>query len=210
MIKETRVVTLGFKIFAAAEATPNASEHSKAKFLCSFVVSVPIFFDSDELFDQLFGGLGIFDTTLDSLSILSLDVPRCMNAEACANSHNIGFSSFFDSSEEKPSLNFRQPAQCFVDMARRTHRTPARNEKAEPGHHFRSQNRLRGPSGRHGRAKKRPLRAIKSARSTSGVSAKFFGGCERGKRREKERMLGEVESEGCQGPGPPYRNLRMD
>ena len=53
-----------------------------------------------------------------------------------------------------------------------------------------------GRSGRLGRAKKRFLRAIKSARSTSGVSAKFFCRCERGKKREKERMLGDVECAG--------------
>ena len=58
-------------------------------------------------------------------------------------------------------------------------------KKVPPGHHFRAPNRLRGPSGRLGRAKKRPLRAIKSARSTSGVSANFFCGCERGMKREK-------------------------
>ena len=119
------------------------------------------------------------------------------NAKACANSHSIGFSSFFGPSVGRPNLNFRQPAQCFVDLGRRTHRAPARSEKVAPGHHFRAQNRLRGPSGRLGRAKKRPLRAIKSARSTSGVSAKFFGRCVRGKKREKERMLGDVE---CEGP----------
>ena len=63
---------------SVCRATPNASERSTAKLSCFFVVSVPIFLDSDELFGRLFGGLGILDTTLDSLSILSLDVPRCM------------------------------------------------------------------------------------------------------------------------------------
>ena len=66
---------------SVCRVTPNASERSKAKFSCFFVVSAPIFLDSDELFDRLFGGLGILDTTLDSLSILSLDVPRCMDGD---------------------------------------------------------------------------------------------------------------------------------
>ena len=131
----------------------------------------------------------------ESVSRASADHPddartqpkRVQNTRACANSHSIEFSSFFGTSVGGPNLNFRQPAQCFVDLGRRTHRAPARSEKVAPGHHFRAQNRLRGPSGRLGRAKKRPLRAIKSARSTSGVSAKFFCRCERSKKREKER-----------------------
>ena len=132
------------------------------------------------------------------------------NAKACSNSHSIGFSSFFGPSVGRPNLNFRQPAQCFVDLGRRTHRLPAGSEKVAPGHHFRAPNRLRGPSGRLGRAQNRPLRAIKSARSTFGVSAKFFCRCERGKKREKERMLGDVECGGPQCPGSSSENLRLD
>ena len=50
---------------SVCRVTPNTSERSTATFSCFFVVSVPIFLDSDELFDRLFGGLGILDTTFD-------------------------------------------------------------------------------------------------------------------------------------------------
>ena len=94
--------------------------------------------------------------------------------KACTNSLRIEISSFFATIEGRPNLNFRQPVQCFVDFGRRKHRAPARSEKVTPKHHFRFQNRSRGPSGRLVPAPKRLLRAIKSARSTSGVTANSF------------------------------------
>ena len=118
-------------------------------------------------------------------------------AKAMANSLSIEISSLLGRIERKPNLNFRQPVQCFVDFGRRPHGAPARSEKVTPGHHFRSQNRSRGPSGRLVRAPKRFLRAIKSARSTSGVTPKFLSRCERGKRAREERMLSEVECGGA-------------
>ena len=68
-----------------------------------------------------------------------------LNTFVSSNGDRVDFSPFFNTCAEGLNLNFRAPAQCFVDFGERTQRLCARIEKHRKSTRFGLQHRVRRP-----------------------------------------------------------------